>query len=144
MVRRISYAQKRDEFLALCRQGLPSDLIAARLGWTLKQTWGFWSHLKQHGRCPHPMAPATSTRSALEGREAEIAALRRQGLSFGQIARRYGVSRNLVAGFIWRRKAEWFAEMQISLPALPPVPDGAIEAADVKAGAWMQKMLEDA
>jgi DNA-binding CsgD family transcriptional regulator len=158
MRRRASYAQKTDEFLALCRAGTPRDLIAARLGLTVKQINNLHQWLERIGRCPRRLGYAARPRkrqiSILEGRQAEIGDLLRTGHSLRGIARQIGSTPGAVAGFVDRRnlkpkrpkrldRADAAVAESISLPALPPVPDGAIDIADLRAGAWMQRAMED-
>lgn len=162
MPRLTSRMRHEKAFVALCRQGMPRNLIAAKLGWTIAAVAGFHQWLQRTGRCSCPLArssaPRRHTPSVLEGRQDEIRALFDKGFGCRRIARRLGVTANTVVGFVSRRELmpderklpvpiQDFEPRPISsptLPMLPPVPQGKIEPADVRAGAWLARMMEDA
>lgn len=159
MTRQTSRMRHEKEFVALCRQGMPRDLIAAKLGWTIAAVCGFHQWLQRTGRCSCPLARSSAPRrhvpSVLDGRENEIRAMFDKGLGCRRIARHLGVTPNTVVGFVVRRSLmpderkrpapiENSVVHTISLPAVPRIPQGEIEPADVRAGAWMARMMEDA
>jgi hypothetical protein len=131
-------------FLDLCRRGVPRDIIAAEFGWTLRQLWHFDAWLRRKGRQPYRLelhsrwAPRNGQ---LRGHEAEIAEMSMAGLSAGQIAARFGVTKNAAAGFMDRhglyapdrRKRQGLRPLPVSV-ARRPLPPVEYDEADLRAG----------
>lgn len=82
-------------FLRMCRDRQPRDLIAIRLGWTVKQITHLHEHLQRHGRQRYRLAHRSrrtlTRRGPLAGREAEIAELSRLDYSAKAIGELLGV-----------------------------------------------------
>lgn len=91
-------------FLSMCRNREPRDLIAARLGWTVRQVAHLHDHLKRHGRqryrLPYRSVRRSARRSPLAGREVEIAALSRQDYSAKAIGELIGAEWPTVKNFM--------------------------------------------
>jgi DNA-binding CsgD family transcriptional regulator len=164
MRRRGCYAENKEAFLALCRDGTPRDHIAARLGLTVDQVKHQHAYLRGRGECPYPLARAAErnvVRSILTGREDEIRRLFALGLGRMRIARQLGVTNNTLAGFVHRKglrpenrkrardingRVTTLKGHTVTLPPLAarPVRDWAICDADIKAGAALAKAMERA
>lgn len=91
-------------FLAMCRDRQPRDVIAERLGWTVRQVTDLHSHLKRRGRqryrLPYRSVRRPPRRSPLAGRKAEIAALSRLDYSARAIGELLGVEWSTVKCFM--------------------------------------------
>jgi DNA-binding CsgD family transcriptional regulator len=91
-------------FLRMCRNREPRDIIAVRLGWTVRQVAHLHDHLRRHGRQRYKLAHRSrrtvTRKSPLAGREAEIAELSRQDYSAAAIGELLGVTRSTAAGFM--------------------------------------------
>lgn len=139
-------------FLRLCRDRQPRDLIAAQLGWSVRQVTFLRDHLKRRGHLHHPL-PYRSRRQLrrpcpLAGRESEIADLSRRDYSARAIGELFGVTRSTAANFMDRnglyalhRRRYRRGRLPVSLRALTQ--PGAIDEADVRLAERMWAQLED-
>jgi DNA-binding CsgD family transcriptional regulator len=139
-------------FLAMCRDRQPRDLIASRLGWTVRQVIHLHEHLQRRGRqryrLPYRSRRANRYPSPLAGREAEIAALSRQDFSALQIGELLGVTRSTVANFMHdrglyalHRRQRRRGRLPVSLTRLTRLArPSAIDEADVRVAerAWAE------
>lgn len=136
-------------FLAMCRDRQPRDVIASRLGWSVRQVIHLHEHLQRRGRqryqLPHSCRRANRHPSPLAGRQAEIAALSRQDYSAAAIGELLGVSRSTVANFMHahrlyalHRRRRRRGRLPVSLTRLARPP--AIDSADVRLAerAWAE------
>jgi hypothetical protein len=93
-------------FLRMCRDRQPRDLIAIRLGWTIRQVAHLHEHLCRHDRQPYPLAHRSHRtlrrQCPLVGREAEVRQLSQRDMSARAIGEMLGVTRGVVAGFMDR------------------------------------------
>lgn len=136
-------------FLAMCRAGQPRDVIAARLGWTVRQIADFHQHLKRHGRQRYrlPYRSRRKLRSQLIGRESEIAELSRNDHSAAAIGELLGVTRSTAANFMdrhglfapHRRRRRGLLPVSLRALAKPAV----VIDADVRLAERMWAMVED-
>ncbi len=134
-------------FLAMCRDRQPRDVIAARLGLTVRQITHLHEHLQRHGRQRYrlPYRSRRKGRCLLTGHEAEVAKLSRLNYSASQIGEIFGVTRSAAANFMAyhglyapHRRQRRRGRLPVSLTRLARPP--AIDAADVKIAerAWAE------
>ena len=157
------YIQTKDAFLALCRDGMPRDLIADRLGWTVEQIRRLHVWLQAQGQCPWPLVWRSTSSpcgkaSILTGREDEIRRLFARGLGNIRIARQLGVTANTVAGFVDRhglrpperkgrgKTGKLVGDQRITLPnvRLRSLRECGIGEDDIRAGIELAKAMERA
>jgi DNA-binding CsgD family transcriptional regulator len=97
---------KVERFRQLVAKGLPRDIIAQRLGKTIRQLESLHSHMRKKGEVLPPLAPVEIRNcpiSRLSGREGELAEMSRKGMGSRTIARQIGSTPGTVSGFMQRR-----------------------------------------
>ena len=144
------------KFLDLCRDGIPRDIIAETLGFTVDQVKGLDLYLRVKGQQPYALRYASRRKrpAVLDGCQDALAAASEAGASSGDIAEETEIPRATVASYMHyhglfargRTKmthTDSKRPVPITLPLVSIQEREQLSDADVRAGeadrAWMER-----